>query len=197
MSRLVTNAIRSTAASSDAITIDSAGKPSFPNGGVGKILQVKQTVKTSFFSTTTTGSVVDVTGVSVTITPSSSSNKILVSCFGEYGNGNNDSFASLFLARTIGSGSVNGDIAIGDSRGSTTRATMNATLRSGGGLSHNVSRHFGCEFLDSPNTTDAVEYKLRIYVVQGTPACIGGGNSDNYNNFVSLPTFITAKEVAD
>ena len=105
-------------------------------------------------------------------------------------------FASLFLARTIGSGSVNGDIAIGDSRGSTTRATMNATLRSGGGLSHNVSRHFGCEFLDSPNTTDAVEYKLRIYVVQGTPACIGGGNSDNYNNFVSLPTIITAKEVA-
>ena len=196
MSRLVTNAIRSTAASSDAMTIDSAGKPSFPNGGVGKILQVKQTVKTSFFSTTTTGSVVDVTGVSVTITPSSSSNKILVSCFGEYGNGNNDSFASLFLARTIGSGSVNGDIAIGDSRGSTTRATMNATLRSGGGLSHNVSRSFGCQFLDSPNTTDAVEYKLRIYVVQGTPACIGGGNSDNYNNFVSLPTFITAKEVA-
>ena len=41
MSRLVTNAIRSTAASSDAITIDSAGKPSFPNGGVGKILQVR------------------------------------------------------------------------------------------------------------------------------------------------------------
>ena len=128
MSRLVTNAIRSTAASSDAMTIDSAGKPSFPNGGVGKILQVKQTVITSFFSTTTTGSVVDVTGVSVTITPSSSSNKILVSCFGEYGNGNNDSFASLFLARTIGSGSVNGDIAIGDSRGSTTRETMYATL---------------------------------------------------------------------
>ena len=45
MSRLVTNAIRSTAASSDAMTIDSAGKPSFPNGGVGKVLQVVQTVK--------------------------------------------------------------------------------------------------------------------------------------------------------
>ena len=46
MSRLVTNAIRSTAASSDAMTIDSAGKPSFPNGGVGKILQIVQAVKT-------------------------------------------------------------------------------------------------------------------------------------------------------
>ena len=50
MSRLVTNAIRSTAASSDAMTIDSAGKPSFPNGGVGKILQFKQTVKTDVAS---------------------------------------------------------------------------------------------------------------------------------------------------
>ena len=49
MSRLVTNAIRSTAASSDAMTIDSAGKPAFPNGGVGKILQVVQTVKTDAF----------------------------------------------------------------------------------------------------------------------------------------------------
>ena len=77
MSRLVTNAIRSTAASSDAITIDSAGKPSFPNGGVGKILQVKQTVKLDTFTTTSTSDV-DVTGLSVAITPSSSSNKILV-----------------------------------------------------------------------------------------------------------------------
>ena len=35
----------------------------------GNIIQVKQTVKTSFFSTATTDSGVDVTGVSVTITP--------------------------------------------------------------------------------------------------------------------------------
>ena len=167
------------------------------NPKAGNTIQVVSTTKTSFFSTTTTGSLVDVTGVSVTITPSSSSNKILVSCTGEYGNGNNDSFASLFLARTIGGGTVNGDIAIGDARGSTTRATMNASLRSGGGLSDNVTRSFGCEFLDSPNTTNAIIYKLRIFVVQGTPACIGGANSTNYNNYVSVPTFITAKEIAE
>ncbi len=161
----------------------------------GNIIQVKQTVKTSFFSTSTTGSGVDVTGVSVTITPASSSNKILVRCFGEYGNDNNDSFASLSIARVL-DGSTDTGIAVGDTRGSTTRATMNATLRSGGGLSHNVSRHFGCEILDSPNTTNPVEYKLRIFVVQGTPACIGGADSDNFNNYVSTPTFITAMEVA-
>tara|TARA_R100000329_G_C7564129_1_gene199569 strand:- start:190 stop:816 length:627 start_codon:yes stop_codon:yes gene_type:complete len=165
------------------------------NLDAGKILQVKQTVKTSFFSTSTTGSGVDVTGVSVTITPASSSNKILVRCFGEYGNDNNDSFASLSIARVL-DGSTDTGIAVGDARGSTTRATMNATLRSGGGLSHNVSRHFGCEFLDSPNTTNAIIYKLRIFVVQGTPACVGGSDSDNFNNFVSTPTFITAMEVA-
>ena len=169
-----------------------AGK--LASGVGGKILQVKHTTKTSFFSTSTTGGT-DVTGVSVTITPSSSSNKILVGCFGEYGNINNDSFASLYIARVL-DGSTDTGISVGDTRGSTTRATMNATLRSGGGLSHNVSRHFGCEFLDSPNTTDAVEYKLRIYVAQGTPACIGGNSSDGYNNFVSVPTFITAMEIA-
>lgn len=161
----------------------------------GKILQVKQTVKTSFFSTTTTGSFVDVTGVSVTITPSSSSSKILVSCLGEYGNGNNDSFAHLTLARVL-DGSTNSQIAVGDARGSTGRVTMNASLRSGGGLSHNVSRSFNCEFLDSPNTTNAIIYKLQIYLVQGTPACIGGSNSNGSAGYASAPTFITAKEVA-
>ena len=78
MSRLVTNAIRSTAASSDAITIDSAGKPSFPNGGVGKILQVVSTTKTDAASTTTSGSWTDISGLSVTITPSSTSSKIFI-----------------------------------------------------------------------------------------------------------------------
>ena len=161
----------------------------------GKILQVKQTVKTSMFSTTTTGNTIDVTGVSVTITPSSSSNKILVGCFGEYGNINNDSFASLYIARVL-DGSTDTGISVGDTRGSTTRATMNATLRSGGGLSHNVSRSFGCQFLDSPNTTNAVIYKLGINVIQGAPACIGGTSSDGYANFASVPTYITAMEVA-
>ena len=35
MSRLITNAIRSTSASADAITFDNSGKPAF-NGGAGK-----------------------------------------------------------------------------------------------------------------------------------------------------------------
>ena len=165
------------------------------NPKAGNIIQVKQTVKTSFFSTSTTGSGVDVTGVSVSITPASSSNKILVSLSGEYGNSNNDSFAHLYLVRVL-DGSTDTGIAVGDARGSSTRATMNASLRSGGGLTHNVSRSFGCHFLDSPNTTNAIEYKLRIFVIQGTPACIGGASSNDGSTYNSSPTFITAMEVA-
>ena len=98
MSRLVTNAIRSTAASSDAITIDSAGKPSFPNGGVGKILQVVSFTKTNAASasitqdTNWTGH-----GVAVNITPSSASNKIIISGYITVGNDRNDGiFAILY-----------------------------------------------------------------------------------------------------
>ena len=43
----------------------------------GKILQVQSTIKTDTF-TTTSGSVTDITGLSVSITPASTSNKVLV-----------------------------------------------------------------------------------------------------------------------
>lgn len=82
MSRLITNAIRSTSASADAITFDNSGKPAFPNGGAGKILQVVSSTKTDIASGTVT-STSDWTGhnLTVSITPSSSSNKILITGF--------------------------------------------------------------------------------------------------------------------
>ena len=77
-SRLVVNSVRHTGASADALTLSSDGKVTFPNN-TGNILQVKQVIKTDSFSTTST-SPVDVTGLSVSITPSASSNKVLVMC---------------------------------------------------------------------------------------------------------------------
>ena len=92
MSRLVTNAIRSTSASSDAITLDGSGNATFPANvtcsgtatgfGGGKILQVVNAVKKDVFSAVTTASTIsvsgDVTGLNISITPSSASNKILL-----------------------------------------------------------------------------------------------------------------------
>ena len=167
-----------------------------PTGGGGGIIQIKQTVKTSLFSTTTTGNTIDVTGVNVSITPTSSSSKIFIMCSGYYGNGNDDSFSHLRLARTISGGSEDQDFLRGDLRDQETRATMGASLRQGGGSSSRVARHFGCHFLDSPNTTNSVEYKLKILVTQGTPAIIGGSSSNSDSNRGSYPTFITAMEVS-
>ena len=80
MSRLVTNAIRSTAASSDAMTIDSAGKPSFPNGGVGKILKVENMVKTDPVSLQMSATYADVSGftISMYISPTTSVLSVLI-----------------------------------------------------------------------------------------------------------------------
>ena len=166
-----------------------------PTGGGGGIIQIKQTVKTSFFSTTTTGNTIDVTGVTVDITPTSSSSKIFVMCSGYYGNGNDDSFAHLRLARVLG-GVEEMHLSRGDQRSNETRATMGAALRQGGGSSSNIARHFSCHFLDSPSTTNAVTYKLMMLVTQGTPAAIGGSTGNNDSNRGSYPTYITAMEVS-
>ena len=116
MSRLITNAIRSTSASSDAITIDSAGKPAFPNGGVGKIIQVVSTTKTDTFSHTGSTSFVDVTGLSVSITPTNASNKILVFYDCTYGSTSGHTFFKLVRGST--------DIKIGDAASNRIRSTF-------------------------------------------------------------------------
>ena len=65
----------------DMLAANAVSSAKLASGVGGKVLQVKQTVKTDTFSSTTTGSDVDITGLSVSITPSSASNKILVSYF--------------------------------------------------------------------------------------------------------------------
>ena len=70
-------------ASSGIVGLTSTGMPA------GSIIQVKQTHKTDIFSSSGT-TFTDITGLTVSITPTSSSNKILVSssiCFGAAGNG--------------------------------------------------------------------------------------------------------------
>mgnify|MGYP003128794132 CR=1 FL=1 len=87
MSRLITNAIRSTSATADAITMDGSGNVTFPANatcsgtatgfGGGKILQVVQSYSTAIYSTTS-NSMTEYAAINTTLTPSSSSNKILI-----------------------------------------------------------------------------------------------------------------------
>ncbi len=91
-SRLIVNSIRHTGASSDAITLDSAGKCSFPNGGAGKILQVVTTTTNAAASYSITNAyennssnIYYLTALDTTITTTVANSKILISgsVFGE------------------------------------------------------------------------------------------------------------------
>jgi len=140
MSTIKTNAIQTT-----------AGKPIL--NSTGSILQVVQTLKTNTFSATSTGNnvFVDITGLSATITPSSTSNKILVMYTVYSGHSSSTYGRSLRLNR-------NGTaIAVGDLSGSIPQATSNAY----------ISYQFSCvaethQVLDSPSSTSAQTYKLQF-----------------------------------
>jgi len=117
----------------------------------GSVLQVVSTEKSDSF-TTTSSSFVDVTGMSATITPSSTSSKILVFFnVGLIGNDTIGQFSYLKLVR----GST--DISIGDTAGSRTRVSAGV-----GGDQAYENSPASIHILDSPATASAVTYKIQM-----------------------------------
>jgi hypothetical protein len=121
-----------------------------PASTTGSVLQVVSTVKSDTFSTTST-SYTDVTGMSVTITPSSTNSKILV--LGDYAiacfqpGGTTYFYVQLVRASTA--------IYLGDTAGSRSRVHF-------GGNNKNGVDRTSLVFLDSPATTSATTYKLQV-----------------------------------
>ena len=127
-----------------------------PVGVGGKVLQVvTATIQTQQESTS--ASFVDITGLSVSITPSSTSSKIFVMC------------------TTTGGGS---DINAGSRytlvRNSTNLATIDFAQTYG---SNNISGVIALSILDSPSTTSSTLYKLRMRVLSGTGYFHPGGTT--------------------
>ena len=117
----------------------------------GSVLQVVSTTKTDTF-TTSSASMTDVTGLSVSITPSSASNKILVLLSLTISGQDGVSGAGYQLVRNSTA------ICIGDSAGS--------RIRISGGIGYlgntNVYTTISGSFLDSPATTSATTYKVQV-----------------------------------
>jgi len=162
-----------------------------PAGANGGIIQTLSTTKTDAF-TTTSSSLVDITGLSVTITPSSSSNKVLIiaDVMGGVTGSSNLFGAKLQLVR----GST--EIAKGDASGSRARGTVG--MGGSGGAIGNIQQHYGFHFLDSPATTSATTYKIQILHPQGTETRINMNlydSSDNINRVRSVSS-ITVMEVS-
>ena len=130
-------------------TISNSGTAS----GFGKINQVIQATKTdSQTFTLATDSYSDVTGLSLNITPSSTSSKILVDYRMHVGRQSTNPAPYSYLLRD---GSI---IFQGDSIGSRKRST--ATYGNIGGTETNAI-HTQI-FLDSPSTTSQVTYKIQV-----------------------------------
>ena len=128
--------------------------------GFGKVLQVVQTVKSDTFSTTST-TYVDVTGLSATITPSSTSNKIVASVTIIPTNSSTAFFFKLFRgAVEIGSG----DAASGKEPCFTSGVSGGSS--NGGGYYGLQQRSI--EYLDSPSTTSATTYKIQCKTYNNT-----------------------------
>ena len=151
-------------------------------------------MKTDTFSSTTSSSWTDITGVTVNITPSSASNKILVSFHGACGS-SDDSYSWLRIARVIGGTTVT-NLALGASRGSEISCTLDGVQGVNDGFETATSRHSSFEFLDSPNTTNQITYKMQFYKAMDTNFIIGGTYQTQDANKGSMPTFLTVKEVA-
>ena len=157
-------------------------------GGFGKILQVQSVVKTDQFTSQST-SFVDITGLSVNITPSATSSKILVmaQCHVQ----GEDAGTGIMLDRD-GTEPLKAN-----SDGNKQRFTIigtysetNGEVRYGNGANH-------ISFLDSPNTTSQVTYKLKAKTRSSSTFYINATRYTDNNTNASLGTStLTVMEVA-
>jgi hypothetical protein len=171
----------------DQVLTVSGGVPVWatPAGG-GKVLQVVSTTKSDTF-TTTSSSYVDVTGLSVSITPSSVSSKILV-LYDIQAYADPATHQALFQ---LNRGST--PIKIGDAAG----GRLQITGADSSTNYYNASANTGGSFLDSPATTAATTYKMTICRAGGTSsdiACVNRGELDDTSRFRTAST-ITVMEI--
>ena len=148
---------------------------------VGTVVQVVQSTKTALQTISVTNGVYyDISGLSVSITPTSSSSKILVMFnIGACGTSSTADIVFRLVRNST-------NIAIGDSA-SYTSTTANRSLNS------ELTSTPSMNFLDSPATTSSTTYKVTGSVPGGGTLTINGRQADSAFNAVST---ITVMEIA-
>ena len=188
------------------ISFPSANTIKFSTGGVermaitdsgitgisgGKILQVLQTTKTDSFSYGTLSQEFDITGMSVSITPSASTSKILVTASINYG-GSVNSYCGIIL-KDNSSGSYDytsrADSFTASNGSALPRYTTTADTINTYKLTNTT-----IEFLHTSNTTNAITYKLMGYIAYGDFTLNRGYTMDTGARSSGIST-ITVKEV--
>jgi len=155
----------------------------------GQVIQVVSTNKTdTFASSSLANAFQDVTGLSVTITPSSSANTILVLATVNHGV---DGIRATALKLLRNSTAIN----IGTASGTRPAAS---TVGIGQNYDSNRGQVSSINFLDSPATTSAITYKIQVGILEstGNVARINTTNSDSDNTYIARSaSTITVMEI--
>lgn len=182
---------------SDAITFPDAtiqntsaivsGKVPYTNLPAGSVLQVITSTKTDTSSTSST-SLVDVSGLSLSITPKFSTSKILImACVNNLSDGN---AGGVFVGLV-----KNSTVLVASTAGGLAQTRQAFGCGGGGGLSNNNRKLNSAviNYLDSPATTSATTYKIQL-------ACGGGDtaylNQWALNSDLASVSTITVMEIA-
>jgi hypothetical protein len=179
---LGTDLVKDGAGDIQQLAEDVAAGLTVANTGIGS--NVVQTVKTNQF-TTTSGTYVDITGMSATITPSSASAKVLVIVHANISitpSGSQGGHITLLRGST--------EIYRGDASGNQVRA-------SGYVFDAAANAANSIVFLDSPGVATATTYKIQGRRGSGGTLHLNtaAGNT-NTSNYAALPSSVTLIEVA-
>ena len=160
------------------------------NSDTGRVIQVASTTKTNTF-TTADASFVDITGLSVSITPKETTCKILI-LFGVFGS--NSSSGSRWAVRMIkDTGSGTSAIAIGDAVGNRAQVTGSSETSGGGGN----MKCFSGNHLDTGGQTTQLTYKFQAAAIDGNTVKINASVADsNISSYPRTASYITVLEIA-
>ena len=159
----------------------------------GRILQVAQATKTDTQTTTATTTFHAVLGMTVSITPSSSSNKILVQGKVSIGGSSETDRSGFRLVRMVG-GATDVYPFVADAASSRARFTSGPTGSYNQFVNTVVETPFF--FLDSPSTTSAVSYKIETYHAAGNLFVNRSSEDQDSANNGRGTSIIVAMEVA-
>jgi len=164
----------------------------FADASSGGVVQFKNTTKTTVF-TTSSSTPVDVTGLSVNITPSSASNKILVMCNANLSaDAQSGGLLYLKIVRVIGATTTQ----LNESTSTDSYVHAHVEIEANANTSHVDTKPNNILILDDPQTTSQCTYKLQAWTNGSNTSVVGrSGRSPGNTSDVQHATNIMVMEL--
>ena len=161
----------------DMLAANAVSSAKLASGAGGKILQVKSATKTNTASYTTATTFLDIDGLSVSITPSTSSSHMLLVSHVSIGGSNNVYIAFRFVrdSTAIGLGT--------DGSGNQTPCSFAGSIPNTNNAYNHLHNTGGVFLDDRPDGTSAITYKLQVNKTAGTTVYINRSQTSNNNAY--------------